>query len=294
MKKALVIFNPTAGLKNKTDVEGTVREKLATLDYEVDLLYLNRDFEDNIEGYNFSDVILVVAVGGDGTVKVAARTIIVNQVQASLAILPFGSANVIAMAAGIPTNIKGALKLLGKAKKTIAIDVGIINKKHFFLVGFSIGYISKVVTGATRDLKNRFGMLGYLFIFLFNKIKIRKIKFEIKTKNRTFWVRGNSLVIFNALNYYGLRTKKLISFTDGIFNLYVFTNKTFTSLVRSFLMMIMYRKSPRYILSLDNHYFKIILKQASDACQIDGDYIRLPKTIEVKVLPKALSIIVAK
>jgi diacylglycerol kinase (ATP) len=294
MKKALVIFNPTAGLKSKIDVEGLVHEKLDNLGYEVDLIYLNREFEVNIEGYDFSDIMLIVAVGGDGTVKVAARTIIQNKVKASLAIVPFGSANVIAVAAGIPTNIKGALKLLEKAKKTISIDVGLINDKHYFIVGFSVGYISKIVTGATKDMKNKFGFWGYLFMFLFNKIKIRKVKFEIKTKEKTFWVKGNSLVVFNALNYYGFKIKKYIDFSDGIFNLYVFTNKTFLSLVESFLLMVLYRRPPRYVWARDNNYFKILLKKPSDACQIDGDYVKLPKVIEVKVLPKALSLVVVK
>lgn len=291
-KKALVIFNPTAGLKTKVDVETIIREELDVLGYKVDLIYLNSDFESKIDSYNLKTINLVVAVGGDGTVKVAARTIIDNNLKVSLAILPFGSANVIAMAAGIPTNIKGAIKLLKKSNKTIAIDVGRINKQHYFLVGLSIGYISQIITGTTRMLKNKFGILGYLFIFLFNKIKMRKIKFEIKTQNKTFWVKGNSLVIFNALNYYGLRTKKMISFSDGIFNLYVFTTKSFVALLQSFLLMFVYKKPPKYVLSLDNNNFKIILRKVSQACQIDGDYVKLPRIINVEVLSKQLNIIV--
>jgi diacylglycerol kinase (ATP) len=294
MKKALIIFNPTAGLKSKIDVEGMVRDKLASLNMLVDLFYLNADFESNIEDYNFNGVAMVVAVGGDGTVKVAAKTIIENSLSVPLAILPYGSANIIAVAAGIPNSIKNSLKLLEYPKQTTAIDVGLINSKHYFLVGLSIGYISKIVTGTTKDLKNKFGFLGYLFIFLFNRIKMRKIKFEIKTQNKTFWVKGHSLVIFNALNYYGLKAKKLISFTDGVFNLYVFTSKTFASLIQAFFMMFLSRSPSKYVLSLDNSYFKIILKRASNACQIDGDYVKLPRIIKVEVLPKSLHIIVHK
>lgn len=289
-----MIFNPTAGINVKHDVKSLVTDKLSQLGYQVDLFYLNGDFENKIDGNSFDDVTLVVAVGGDGTVKVAARTIIQKKMKASLAIIPFGSANVIAMAANIPVSLRGSLRLLERAKKTISIDVGLINNEHYFLVGFSVGYISMVVTGTTRKLKNKFGFLGYLFIFLFNKIDIRKIKFEIKTQNKTFWVRGNSLVVFNALNYYGFKIKKYISFTDGILNLYVFTNKTLLSLLESFFLMIFYRRPPRYVLSLDNNYFKILLRKPSDHCQIDGDYIKLPKVIEVKIIPRALSLVVDK
>lgn len=294
MPRALVIFNPTAGLKSKIDVEGIVRDRLSSLDYKVDLFYLNNHFEDEISGFNFSDIDLVVAVGGDGTVKVATRTIIENKLKIPLAIIPYGSANVIAMSAGIPTNIRNALKLIAKSNKIIEIDVGLVNKKHYFLVGLSIGYISKVVIGASHHLKNKFGFLGYLLVFIFNKIKIKKLKFEIKTRNRNFWVRGNSLIVFNTLNYYGLKIKKPINFSDGVFNLYVFTNKTFISLLEAFILMLFYHRPPRYVLALDNSYFKIILKRPSNSCQIDGDYVKLPRIIEVELLPKTLSIIIGK
>ena len=294
MKKALVIFNPTAGLKTKIDVEGIVREKLGNLGYEVNLIYLNHHFEDEIDKLNLSEIGLVVAVGGDGTVKVAARTIIEKKLECPLAIIPYGSANVIAIAAGLPLNIKNALKLIEEPLKTMPIDVGLVNKKHYFVVGLSIGYVSKIVISASQHLKSRLGFFGYLFTFIFNKIKIRKIKFEIKTKNRTFWIKGNSLIIFNALNYYGLKVKKPISFADGIFNLYVFTSKTFLSLVEAFFLMIFMHHPPRYVLALDNNYFKVILKQVNTSCQVDGDYLKLPKVIEVELLSKALKMVVKK
>lgn len=291
--KALVIFNPTAGLKSKINVAGMVREHLTRLGYEPTLFYLNDDFENKLKNFDCSAFELVVAVGGDGTVKVATKTIITKKMTASLSIIPFGSANVIALAARIPVNIKSALKILDGPHKTIAIDVGWANRKHYFLVGLSIGYISRVVTGTTAHLKSRFGFFGYLLRLMFNKIKIKKQKFEIKTQNSSFWVKGNSLVIFNTLNYYGFKTKKVISFADGVFNLYVFTNKTFLSLIEAFVLLIFFHRPPRYVFSLDNNYFKIILRRETDSCQIDGDYVKLPKVIEVEILPKAIDLIVA-
>ncbi|HQA64179.1 MAG TPA: diacylglycerol kinase family protein, partial [bacterium] len=87
MKKALVIINPSAGLalKQKT-IKTLVVNKLSRLGYSGDMFELNKDFEKNIENYNGSKVDLVVAVGGDGTVKVAARTILQKNIKAPLAI----------------------------------------------------------------------------------------------------------------------------------------------------------------------------------------------------------------
>jgi len=58
--------------------------------------------------------------------------------------------------------------------------------------------------------------------------------------------------------------------------------------------MLFFNKPPRYVLSLDNNYFKIILKKPTSSCQIDGDYVKLPRIIEVVLLPQSLDIIIGK
>ncbi|MEK7653413.1 MAG: diacylglycerol kinase family protein [Patescibacteria group bacterium] len=292
--KSLIIFNPTAGLSTKQDTEKLVREKLSSLGYQSEVFYLDENFEREIASRDFSEIRLVVAVGGDGTVKVAARTILANKIKAPLAIIPFGSANVIAVTLGLPVGIGGALKLLEKAGQTIKIDVGLINKKYYFLVGASIGYISKVIVGTSKELKNRLGFFGYFLNLIFNKIKIKKYKFQIRTRTSAFWVKGNSLVVFNALNYFGLKPKKPIDLQDGIFNLYVFTNKTFLTLIEAFFYLLYFHHPPKHVFYLDRDYFKIVLKRESKSCQIDGDFIHLPREIEIKVLSQALEVVVGK
>lgn len=290
LKRALVIFNPNAGLTTKQDTRSLVENKLIKLGYVVDVFILDKFFERNIANYNYADVTLAVAVGGDGTVKVAARTILFKKLKIPLLIIPFGSANVTAVTLGVPVGTKLALSCLDNMKVE-KVDVGLINKKHYFLVGLSIGYVSSFVTGASRDLKNKYGIFGYALKFIFNKIKISRIKFRIKTQNKVFWVKGSSLVIFNALNYFGLKPKKDINMQDGILNLYIFTNKTFFTLVSAFWHVWWHKQPKKYIFSLDNNYFKIAINRGLRTCQVDGDAIKLTRDIEVEVLPGALQII---
>lgn len=298
MKKALVIINPSAGLalKQKT-IKTLVVNKLSRLGYSGDMFELNKDFEKNIENYNGSKVDLVVAVGGDGTVKVAARTILQKNIKAPLAIIPFGSANVIAMVLGIPLVVNRALKQLDNIANTTQIDVGLINNRHYFLVGFSLGYISQVVTNTDEAMKKKLGFFSYVLRFMFNKIKIKKIKFKIIAGGRSFWIKGNSVVVFNALNYFGLKTKKIIDFQDGILNLYVLTNKTFFGLISAVWGMLWYRQPPKYVFSLDNSAFDIFLRRQRllKTCQIDGDYISLDaKKISIRILPRVLTVVKMK
>lgn len=291
--KALIIYNPTAGMTSKLDIKKMVREKLEALGYEPIFLTLDFEFEANIEQLDLSNISLVVAVGGDGTVKVAAREIINHNLQVPLAVVPFGSANVLASTLRIPTGIKEALTLLDNLK-TQKIDVGMINKQRYFLVGFSLGYVSSIVIGTERELKNRLGPVGYLFKFLWNRIRMNRIKFRIETQNKVFWVKGNSLIIFNAFDFYGFHPKKLVSISDGILNLYVTTNKSFLTLLEAAFGVIFFAKPSRHVFTLDNRYFKIKLKQKRflKSAQIDGDRIKLPRSIEIEVLPQALEVVI--
>lgn len=291
-KRALVIFNPRAGLKTGADIETLIDVKLKSLNYETDWFRLDSGFEKRFDTYVFDGVKLVVAVGGDGTVKVAARTIIQSGLDLPLAIVPCGSANVVAVTLNIPINVKKALNILSSISRTVRIDVGLVNGRHYFLVGLSVGFFSKVVMKTTEKIKNRFGFLAYLLTLFFHKIRIKKIKFEIKTQNKIFWIKGNSLVVCNAINYFGIKPKRPVDLRDGILNLFVFTNKTFFDMVKAFFYVLWYHRPPKYIFCFDNDYFRIVLNRVGQDFQLDGDRFDFTgREIEVEVLKKALTVI---
>lgn len=293
--KALVIFNPTAGILAKNDVKKIINDKLAGLDYQPVYLVLDFEFEKKIGDLDLSDIKLVVAVGGDGTIKVAAREIISRGLKVPLLVLPFGSANVFASTLRLPLNMKEALNLLNNPK-TKKVDVGRINRQQYFLVGFSLGYVSNIIISTERSLKNKFGSLGYLLRLFWNRFRISRIKFRIETQNHVFWIKGNSLIIFNAFNYFGFQPKKEISITDGILNLYVVTNKTFWTMLEAAVGVLFYIKPPKHIFTLDNKYFNIRVKRRKflKTAQIDGDVIRLSRNIEIEVLPQVLEVVVKR
>lgn len=293
MKQALVIFNPTAGINAKYDVRATVDRELQAFGYQPKFLLLDFDFEANIAKEDLTAVELVVAVGGDGTVKVAAREIITRGIKAPVLIVPFGSANVLASSLRLPLGVKEALAL-AKNLKTQKIDVGLLDGQRYFIVGFSLGYVSSIIIHTDRELKNRWGSLGYVLRLFWNRIRIPRIKFRVETQNRVFWVKGNSLIVFNAFNFYGISPKKNVSITDGILNLYVVTNKTFLAMAEAALGVLFFDHPPRHIFTLDNQKFKIRVKRKSHlkTAQIDGDKISVDRDMTVEVLPQALEVVV--
>src|SRR4030043_173706 len=74
----------------------------------------------------------VVAIGGDGTINEIARALTGTQVP--LGIIPKGSANGFAREFGIPLDPRKACETLLQSR-TLAVDVGKINKELFFSVG---------------------------------------------------------------------------------------------------------------------------------------------------------------
>ena len=106
---------------------------------------------------------LVVAAGGDGTVRACAQALAGTQVP--LAIVPLGTANLAARALGVPSGLAGALAVgfggherridLGAAE--IADRAGVLT----FAAMAGIGLDAEVVAATPRLLKSRAGWLAY-------------------------------------------------------------------------------------------------------------------------------------
>ena len=102
---------------------------------------------------------LVMVYGGDGTVMECAAGLIESQVP--LAILPGGTANVMARELGLPGDLEKSIHLALNPKSRIRhVDMGQIEEKKFLLRA-GIGFEAEMVEGADRELKNRLGVLAY-------------------------------------------------------------------------------------------------------------------------------------
>jgi YegS/Rv2252/BmrU family lipid kinase len=98
--------------------------------------------------------------GGDGTVRRCVDEIVAQDATVDLAILPAGTANLLAHALDIPIDLDGALDVaLGNA--TRAIDVGVMNGEAFVVMA-GTGFDALMIRDAEDGMKDRFGKLSYL------------------------------------------------------------------------------------------------------------------------------------
>lgn len=100
---------------------------------------------------------IVLACGGDGTVRAAAEALVGTD--SALAVVPSGTANQFANAMSLPTDVKEILALLASGQ-TRTIDTGRCNGMTF-LVMAGIGFDAALIDAADDD-KERLGMVAYL------------------------------------------------------------------------------------------------------------------------------------
>ncbi|PSS59159.1 lipid kinase YegS [Pseudomonas sp. BBP2017] len=102
----------------------------------------------------------VVAGGGDGTLRDVAEAMVRVASQASLVLLPLGTANDFARAAGVPLEPEQALGLLETPAR--CIDLGQVGEQVFLNMATG-GFGSQITANTSEDLKKVLGAAAYLF-----------------------------------------------------------------------------------------------------------------------------------
>ena len=102
----------------------------------------------------------VIAGGGDGTLRDIAEAMAAQSTQASLVLMPLGTANDFARAAGVPLEPAQALNLL--ETEPCAIDLGEVGGQVFLNMATG-GFGSQVTANTSEELKKVLGGAAYLF-----------------------------------------------------------------------------------------------------------------------------------
>lgn len=113
---------------------------------------------------------VVVAIGGDGTVRAVAATLAGTGIP--LGIIPLGTGNIFARNLDLPLGDTSALLRIALEGRTTPFDIGriVINRgpkgpdeHEVFLVMAGVGFDAEMVADADDGLKRRFGWIAYFF-----------------------------------------------------------------------------------------------------------------------------------
>lgn len=286
--KILIIYNSLAGKKAKKDKQ--IKNLLKNFNVQATWHYTT---EGTFTNLNPDDYERIFAVGGDGTIKEIASWIICRKSQTPLAILPVGSANILAMTLGIPLDIKNSLKL-GFTDKIHKIDVGLINHRHYFLIAAGCGFDAKVIKNTSHKIKRFWGFLAYVISLIFSFFNTKANKFFIKIDDQSKTVTAQNIFISNFAQFFNLNLNPEAQINDGTLNVSILKSLHINDLrilIPRFLKG-KHEKDWRYEYYTAKEIYVLPFTKRTPI-QIDGEIVDLPY-LNVTIIPQALNIIANK
>ncbi|HMN30157.1 MAG TPA: diacylglycerol kinase family lipid kinase [Caldilineaceae bacterium] len=229
-RRIQIIVNPAAG--QDIPVLGTFNTVFRECGYEWELSITKQagDAELYARQAAAQGVDVVAAYGGDGTVAEVASGLAGTGVP--MAILPGGTANVMSVELGIPTDLAAACRVACDPNHTIrAVDMGLVNDHHFILrVG--IGFEAAMVEQADRELKNRLGVFAYLWSAVQNLSQPVISHYHLTIDGKEIETDGLTCLIANSgnLGQAGVNLIPSINVSDGLLDVIVVQQASLRSL----------------------------------------------------------------
>jgi diacylglycerol kinase family enzyme len=235
---------------------------------------------------------LIVAAGGDGTINEAAEGMLHSSVP--LAILPGGTANVLANETRLGTRIERAAARLDECRPR-RISVGHLTcdggrvSRHFLLMA-GVGFDAYVVHHVDGKLKSRTGKFAYWVAGL--KLLGRRLEeFDVEIAGET---RRCSFALVSKVRNYGgdFEIARSVRLSDNRFEVVLFEGRHTARYLKHFAGMMLNRLATMKgvaVLRADS----VSLSDPQDRCvyvQVDGEFAgRLPA--EIRIIPDALTLL---
>ncbi len=163
---------------------------------------------------------LIFVWGGDGMVQRCVDEL--AGTDAVLAILPAGTANLLATNLHIPDRLPEAVRvgLHGECRR---LDTGLVNGEHFAVMA-GAGLDARMIAGAKRKLKNRLGRAAYLYTGA-RSLGASPATAEVEVDGRPFFTGQASLVLAGNVGRVlgGIQAFSAAEPDDGLLDLGVVT-----------------------------------------------------------------------
>ena len=196
-KRIIFIVNPISGTRNKDEMPALISKHLDAerFDCEVRFTEYAGHAAEIARQSATEGVDIVVAVGGDGTINEAARSLV--HTQTALGIIPCGSGNGLARHLCIPIDTVKAIELINQCQIE-AFDYGVINNLPFFCtcgMGFDAFISLKFAEAGKR------GPITYVENVLKEGLKYQPETYEIVDENGTVYHKAFLIACANASQY---------------------------------------------------------------------------------------------
>ena len=284
-RRFLFVINSRSG-NNTTNWEALIRKHFEGSGLIINMLILDEFCSPTLLKTRINEFkpTRVLAVGGDGTVKLCASCLLNTSIQ--LGIIPAGSANGMAKELGIPVDLSKALDLAddGIIKSIHLVKINDELCIHLADIGFNAFVIKKFETGAGR------GMWGYMkaawkVLWLQPKMQV-----QLQVNGQTIKRRAAMVVIANATKYgSGALINPGGDLEDELFEVIVIRKISFREIYKMMVTHLSYdpAKTEVYQTSSLETY-----SRRKAHFQVDGEYLGKVNKLVAEILPAAIKIIV--
>ncbi len=258
------------------------------INWEISVTKKNRSAFD-IAGSVSPETDLVAVYGGDGSVSDTARALYGKNIP--MAIIPGGTANVMAKELKVPLDTLEAITLLANGRnKVVKIDMGMANTTPFML-RINLGIMADMIVQADPDLKRKLGQLAYGVSGFSSLVNAEPVNLRMVIDGEKISEPAVALTVTNAASL-GISSFSLlpgISLDDGLLDVILMPDNDVLSvlriagstLVQSDSEMLKHWKCKTIDIRADA-YFSFIC----------DDTVKRAKRLRIKVIPKSLHIVV--
>ena len=296
IRKFLYFINPISGTRSKTLVLDIIKK--ITTEQQIPFEVLQTNAEANYaylrEKINSEKITDIIVCGGDGTVNQLANAL--QNVAVNIGIIPMGSGNGLAFAAGIPRRADKSLQVILKGNAEY-IDSFYINGK-FSCMLCGLGFDAQVAHDFARQKKR--GLWTYIKQSLKNFFIGKTYPFELQVNETTITTEAFFISIANS-NQFGnnFTIAPQASLKDGLLDIVVVNKMSKLRVVWAILKQIrngqlrLYEDKKYH--KTDIHYFQtptlIIQNPLLAPLHIDGDPAETAASFEIEIIKKAFRLL---
>ena len=198
-RRMVYLVNPISGTYKKDDIKQLIQEITTAENISFEIVPTNASgnygfLKEKIEAESITDLIIV---GGDGTVNQVVGALY-ESVDVNYGIIPVGSGNGLAFAAGIPSKPKEAIRHLFSGIPKF-VDAFTINGRFSCMLS-GVGFDAQVAQDFASS--NTRGLFTYTQQSLINFFKAQPYQFEITVDDFTFFTESYFISIANG-NQFG-------------------------------------------------------------------------------------------
>ncbi|MBB6502228.1 diacylglycerol/lipid kinase family protein [Pedobacter cryoconitis] len=283
--KLLFIINPGSGNDN-LDYKTVIADFFKSYDHLFEFYELQEDFSSaQVKTViDSSKADRVIAVGGDGTLKLVANAL--KGTKTPIGIIPAGSANGMAKELGIPLQLNEALELTitGLPKEIHVISVNDELCIHLSDIGFNAYIVKKF-----DNLPQR-GMWGYAKAACQALLSRYLMDVEFNIGEEIIRSKAAMVVIANATSYgTGVKINPEGKLDDDVFEIILIKKYSFLEIFK-----IRFTNQPFNPKKIELFHTKNLQIKTRHKVhfQVDGEYIGKVNAVEAHLLPAAITVLV--